>query len=461
MWRARVRARVPFDQSSTAIISDLRGEGTMLAEGSCATSTVSPLPGDTLLQPCADHPLVQANIDPMSTCEPAAAPFEQSLWRLPPMVRKGKVPGRTAVVTLAHRSRNTSRFLANGQVDNATDVLPCIAILQSLALRDIGAFGPEVDIVLLHSQMLPEQLNLVAEHGIKLKAAGPLPPIHLYGSEFEAATMLKVDVAGLHEYDRILYLDLDMLPKERLVQHLLVEYPESFVAFPGPSSPVSGQMFILRPEARMHKLLRKLAETRGNFSIERGWEGRGLLTWPDADGLDARAQCNATYMKRGSHVSPAKRRRCGLWPFWVKRCTRFGITSWNFMHAGSDQGLLWYSYNLSSIASGVHTITTKPVGPDGKQMLLGLPFWVHMQGLCKPWLATRDILSRSKCLKANASFWHAVWSRFRASHALDRKCPTLKRAYERFERIAPSEANRSCFWSNRCFNQYKPRWVVD
>ena len=211
----------------------------------------------------------------------------------------------------------------------------------------------------------------------------------------------------------------------------------------------------------MHALLRRLAETRGNLSIARGWEGRGLLTWPDADGVNSRAQCNATYAQRGSHVHPAKRRKCVLWPFWVERCMRSGITSWNFMHAGSDQGLLWYGYNLSSIASGVRTITAKPVGPDGKPMLLGLPFWVHMQGLCKPWLATRDTLSRSKCLKTNAFFWHGVWSRFREPNGLDGKCPTLKRAYERFTRMTPKEANRSCFWSNRCFNKYKPNWVVD
>jgi hypothetical protein len=443
----------------------------MPAEKGCAAGGMS-LPGDTLLQPCADDPLIQATSHgsaPSNRCTSspgqmpdAVAPFEQSLWRLPPIVHKGSVvPRRTAIATLAHRSRNTSRFLANGQVDNATDVLPCIVILQSLALREIGEFGPEVDIVLIHSQMLPEQLKLVAQHGVKLKAAGPLPPVHLYGSEFEAATMLKVDVAGLHEYDRVLFLDIDMLPKERLVQHLSVEYADSLVAFPGPSSPVSGQIFVLRPEERMHRLLRHLADTRGNFSIARGWEGRGLLTWPDADGTNSRAQCNATYAKRGSHVDPFKRRRCTLWPFWVERCFRSGVTSWNFMHAGSDQGLLWYAYNLSSLAPGVRTITTKPTGSDGKHMLLGLPFWVHMQGLCKPWLATRDVLSRSKCLKANAFFWHGVWSRFRASHGLDQKCPTLAHAYERFIRVAPLEANRSCFWSNRCFHRYKPKWVVD
>ena len=131
------------------------------------------------------------------------------------------------------------------------------------------------------------------------------------------------------------------------------------------------------------------------------------------------------------------------------------------MHAGFDQGVLWYGFNLSADATGVRTLLTKPTGPDGKSMLLGLPFWMHMQGVCKPWLVTRESLKRSKCMKSNAFFWHGVWSRFRAPHQLDRKCPTLESAYKRFLRLAPAEANLTCFWSDRCFHRFKPRWVVD
>lgn len=214
-----------------------------------------------------------------------------------------------------------------------------------------------------------------------------------------AATMLKVDVAGLTQYSRVLYLDLDMLPRERAAaEHLEWEYEEGLVAFPGPTTPVSGQLFVIRPDAKMHQLLRHLAETRANnFSVARGWAGSGLLTWPAADASNARAQCNTTAMQNGLNVHPAQgRRRCALWPFWIRRCQQHGLTSWNFMHAGSDQGVLWYAYNLSGVSS-VRSLTAKPLGPKGHALPLGLQYWVHLQGTCKPWLVSRQTLRRSKC----------------------------------------------------------------
>ena len=104
-----------------------------------------------------------------------------------------------------------------------------------------------------------------------------------------------------------------------------------------------------------------------------------------------------------------------------------------------------------------------PLKPDGKPLLLGLPFWVHLQGRCKPWLATRETLARSKCLKANAFFFHGVWDRFRAADpSLEATCPTFAAAYERFQKLGLAEARRPCFWGGRtnCFNEHKPAWVV-
>lgn len=369
------------------------------------------------------------------------------------------MPPRLAVVTLAHRARNTSRFLTGTQIDHDIDTLPCAVIVQALALREIGGFGPSVDLVLLQSQLLPEQLEMIKAHDIKVHATESIPDASLYGSEFEAATMLKVDAVKLSDYDRVLYVDLDMIPRERVDQHLLLEYPEDFVSFPGASTPVSGQLFALRPSLRMHSLLRGLANTR-NFSVARGWANVGLLTWPDRVELtDSRAQCNASYMQRGLHVGSQHRRRCSLSRAWVERCRRHGVTNWNFMHAGTDQGILWYAYNLSGLGS-VRSVTGKPI-VNGQSILYGLPFWTHLQGMCKPWLASRSALARAKCLKTGAYFWHGVWNRLRAKHPdLDRKCPTFARAYENFVAIAPKEAEMPCFWSEKCFQKYKPKWVV-
>lgn len=302
------------------------------------------LQGDELLQPCSDSPKLAANRDIEDAllskrCPSDAAAFVVNEIEQPKFHKTIPSGSRVAVATLAHRPHRTARFLENGK--NATDdVLPCIVILQALALRHMGGFGQDIDIVTVHSNLLPSQLDAIAARGIKLHHAGQLPDPELYGgSEFEAANMLKVDVAGLRDYERVLYIDIDMLPRERTVQHLLVEYPEQLVGFPGPSTPVSGQLFVLRPQARMHALLRRLARTR-NFTVARGWEETGLLTWPDADASDAHAQCNATYAINGAHAAPAlgsRRRRCALWPFWIERCRRHRLTNWNFMHAGSDQ----------------------------------------------------------------------------------------------------------------------------
>lgn len=392
-------------------------------------------------------------------CLADAAPLPPPRWSRgeepPPRVHRTLDGLRTAVVTVAYRAQNTTRF----QTDN-DDVLPCAVILQALALRELGGFGREVDIVLVHRNLLPAQVDMVAAHGVKVHEAGPLPSPALYGSEFEAANMLKVDVAGLTEYSRLLYIDLDMVPKGPVAQHLLAEYPEGLIGFPGPSTPVSGQLLVLRPSAAVHALLRRLADAR-DFTVARGWAGAGLLTWPDSDRHDATSHCNASYMRHAAHIHPAlgRRRRCSLWPFWVRRCREQQLTSWNFMHAGSDQGVFWYAYNLSGLSDSRSLV--RPTGPDGKALPLGRPYWVHLQGMCKPWLATKQRLSRSKCLKAGAFFWHGLWRRLRAAHRLDQKCPTFARGYRQFVELAPPEARLPCFWTEACFQQHKPKWVVD
>ena len=365
---------------------------------------------------------------------------------------------RVAIATAVHQARNTARFIAD-DLKGAADLLPCAAIMQTLALREVGGFAAsDFDHVVLHSNLTPAQLALMAAYNITLRR-GNIPSDAVYDSEFEAANMLKVDVSGLTEYDRVLFLDLDMLPRQRVLEHLLYEYPEGLVTFAGITSPVSGQLYVVRPNRAVHALMRRLADTH-NFSVQRGWAGAGLLTWPDVDSVDTRAQCNATYLQRGAHVKPTKRRRCSLSPFWVERCRRHGMTNWNFMSAASDQGILWYAYNLSGL-SAARALPSRARSPDGTMLPLGLNRWVHLQGTCKPWLASRQTLSRSKCLKAGAFFWHGVWDRFNESHELSVKCPTMASAYARFLSFSPREARLPCFWTEQCFQRYKPAWVKD
>lgn len=160
-----------------------------------------PLPLDSLLQPCAAAVNVPETtaLSVVDRCQSDAAHYRTVASRPPIRIKQQHWP-RLAVATVAHRARSSTRFLTAEQVENSTDVLPCAVIIQSLALRHIGGVPPEVDIVLVHSDWLPEQLATAAAYGIKLRQ-GSVPPTEQYSSEFEAANMLKVEVAGLTEYE--------------------------------------------------------------------------------------------------------------------------------------------------------------------------------------------------------------------------------------------------------------------
>ena len=221
---------------------------------------------------------------------------------------------------------------------------------------------------------------------------------------------------------------------------------------------------MVRPSHDVHRLLLRLSASH-DFTVQRGWNANntarsGLLTWPDVDAADPRAHCNASYLQRGAHVPPRRRRRCALWPYWVERCRRHGLTNWNFMSAASDQGLLWYAYNLSGLST-VRAIPARARSEHGGLLPIGLHRWVHLQGACKPWLVSKQTMSRAKCLKAGAFFWHAVWERFSRAHNLTRICPTLANAYARFLSFAPPQARKPCFWTEECFRKHKPTWVKD
>lgn len=427
------------------------------------------LEADTSLQPCAHDKVVTSTSPPpirTSRCPSDAAPFgitPASPAIIHSSLQAAASRGRMAIANAVHQSVATARFVGTEQ-RNATDLLPCAVVLQALALRHIGGISHEVDHVLVHSNLTPKQLELIASFGVKLRE-GRIPPVSSYDTEFEAANMLKADVSGLTEYSRVLHLDLDMLPRAPVTEHLRYEYPEDFVTFAGTTSPVSGQLYVVRPNRRLHRLLRHLAASH-DFSVQRGWnrndmQHSGLLTWPDVDAVEPRAQCNATYLRRGSHVPIQRRRRCAaLWPYWVERCRRHGLTNWNFMSAASDQGLLWYAYNLSGLSSA-RAIPARARGDNGRLLPLGLAKWAHLQGTCKPWLVSRETLARSKCLKSGAFFWHGVWGRFEKTHDLTRLCPTLASAYARFVSIAPPQSKKPCFWTEACFQKHKPSWVKD
>ena len=58
---------------------------------------------------------------------------------------------------------------------------------------------------------------------------GYVPNADNYASEYQAGTLIKVNAAGLTQYDRVLNVDLDMFAVSSLRGHFLREYREHLV----------------------------------------------------------------------------------------------------------------------------------------------------------------------------------------------------------------------------------------
>ena len=352
------------------------------------------------------------------------APFRVARWLEP--TRHPRIPSGVAVATALYQARNTSRFTSGPP----SDVAPCAALAQMRALRGMGGLEG-VDYVVVHAGLLSWQLRLLARHGVKL-FAGTLPPAAApYPSEYERAMMLKVDVLALTSYTRVLFLDVDMYPRRPVAALFTTEYAEDFVAFAESSAPYGANLFMVRPSRAAHTAARAASDAR-SFSVGRGWNGSGLLTWHSLRGS---APCDMPYATRlrGGDA-------CAVWPYWHARCTQLHVTNWNYVSASADNGILWWLFNLSSLTSpsgltspnalsspsgltgfagltgltgltgftsltGTHgpsaplaaRILHRPLTPKGEpEPTASGGWWAHAQSMCKPWLATPKILAGSE-----------------------------------------------------------------
>ena len=322
------------------------------------------------------------------------APFRVAAWREP--TRHARLPSGVAVATALYQAQNTSRFTSGPP----SDVAPCAALAQMRALRGMGGLEG-VDYVVVHAGLLSWQLRLLTRHGVKL-FAGTLPPAAApYPREYERAMMLKVDVLALTSYARVLFLDVDMYPRRPIAALFTTEYAEDFVAFAETSAPYGANLFMVRPSRAAHAAARAASDARA-FSVGRGWNGSGLLTWPSLRGS---APCDMPYATRLRGGGA-----CAVWPYWHARCTQLHVSNWNYVSASADNGILWWLFNLSSLTGPTGLTGTygaprplaarvlhRPSTPKGEpEPTASGGWWAHAQSMCKPWLATPKILAGSE-----------------------------------------------------------------
>ena len=360
--RNRLRRRIAASYTATsghaaaaagaAVAADLSTDGEHVT--SCGPSCLR-FALDEQPQACAAAGLHGSNrttaAEAAALASPAlmdVAPFRVATWREP--TRHARVPTGVAVATALYQARNTSRFTSGPP----SDVAPCAALAQMRALRGMGGLEG-VDYVVVHAGLLNWQLRLLARHGAKL-FAGTLPPEAApYPSEYERAMMLKVDVLALTSYTRVLFLDVDMYPRRNVAALFTTEYAEDFVSYAETSAPYGANLFLVRPSHAAHAAARAASDTRA-FSVGRGWNGSGLLTWPSLRGS---APCDMPYATRLRGGGA-----CAVWPYWHARCTRLHVTNWNYVSASADNGILWWLFNLSSLTGPPCLLYTSPSPRD-------------------------------------------------------------------------------------------------
>ena len=76
----------------------------------------------------------------------------------------------------------------------------------------------------------------------------------------------------LSDYDKVLFLDSDMLVRKNLKPLFDLDY--DFVYSDGPASPLNSGMFLLKPCPKTFESLRAMV-MKGDFSESQGWNGLG------------------------------------------------------------------------------------------------------------------------------------------------------------------------------------------
>jgi hypothetical protein len=285
----------------------------------------------------------------------------------------------------------------------------CGVLLAGLSLQ-LNGNVPEVDALVLHSNALPDDVALWEKYGLVTRETRLPHGWKEHGlNEWEAATLIKIHMWGLTEYDRILSTDSDVLFFSDVSRWFLHEFHETCVTMNNPSSPVYGDWIMVRPDEQLHSFMTQAVD-RYNFSVAKGWDGVGLFQWPwprpSGDDFEI-------------FEAETKNR------FTIERSRRYGIVPWSFVGAHIDQGLIAYACNMSGFGT-FRSLSSRIVE---RMQLNPRHSSHHLQGDNKIWFF--DKLKDNK----NATSW--VWSEFYLQvmgkyPSLRQDCPALEKAHDRF-----------------------------
>jgi len=201
-------------------------------------------------------------------------------------------------------------------------------------------------------------------------------------TKFERTSSMKLHLAGMTSYARVLYVDVDIIIVGSL--HRMLYVPEGgheLIGFSAWNSPLHGGILSVRPSSQAHSnLLRVYKE--GRFDHDRGWDYDGPF-------LGGWAWC-------GERM-PAE------WK--AKFCDGTRLAPWTFASAHHDQGLLfwWYAMRRGSFRD-LHRYPFYAPGQLNHTFLeLSSKFvpHVHFGGSPKPW--------SQALLGYDSNVWQGMW----------------------------------------------------
>lgn len=237
--------------------------------------------------------------------------------------------------------------------------------------ENIRSYDTENDIIVMFYGEKPREMDQVLKKmGIKTIRIGrvggrvtiPDPFGEVQPNE-DACYMAKIRALQLTEYERIMYVDSDILfqsdPRE-----LFVTAPDtSLVAFDGSKSPLNGGLYVLTPSNQAFADLRDLANS-GGFNPNTGWMDYGHFEdW---------------------RIPGAERN----WTFWC---------------AHSDQGIVYYYYD--KLLESAYIRNTAEFDW----------LFVHFAGKNKPYLQDKDDpKSIKKRFREGTLEWFRLWHKVEA-----------------------------------------------
>lgn len=173
-------------------------------------------------------------------------------------------------------------------------------------------------------------------------------------------TMLKIEAFGLVQYERVIFLDLDVFLDDDIpVDGAFASKSAELVASGGGNTPMGAGMLFVRPTQEAYSLMMRLF--RDGFTRARGWGKRGWLVGGPGEKAWEGVDCLALphYCRNKTTGRPPRR------------------DYWSYFGVEGDQGLIYATYLSAGGRESYEPFTYK-------EMQIEFPS-THYYGTGKPW----------------------------------------------------------------------------